>query len=109
MELHAHIERYQRDCDGGHSHDYVMTMTDEEKADNLGDVVFTDRVAVAVADFFASDGGRMTVQKGNGYRRLVWESPTDEGYVHNEATFCTDECDTGETGQTDEYAEMMGY
>lgn len=110
MELHAHIERYQRDCDGGHSYDYVMTMNAEEHEDDLGDVKFNDRVAMAISDFYASaHGSALRVEVGSDYRRFVFQAPTDEGSIYNEATLCTDECDTDETGQTDEYAEMMGY
>lgn len=108
--LHAHVERYQSDCDGGHSRDYVMTMNDEELADDLGDVTFTARVAMSISDFYASaDDATLRVEVGSDYRRFVFEAPTDEGSIHNEATLCTDECNTDRRGQVEQYAEMMGY
>lgn len=108
--LHAHVESYQSDCDGPISRDYVLTMNAEELADEeMGDLHFTERVAVSVGNFYASDGGTFTVETGVDYRRFIWDAPTEEGHEHREATLCTDECDEDERGQRDYYAESMGY
>lgn len=110
-KLHAHIETAASDCDGLITRDYVMTMTDEERASEFGDLEFHDRVVTSVVNTYSLDGeATLKVSRLNdGSVRISWTEPTEEGYRNSEATFCTDDCDDEESSYRDHRAESMGY
>lgn len=112
-KLHAHFSTTSTDCDGRIDRDYVLVMTDEERASEFGDIEFHDRIVASVVNSYSLDGeARLTVTRLPGEHkevRLVWEEPTEEGFRHTEVTICSDRCDEAETSYRDHRAESMGY
>lgn len=97
-------------------HEYVMTLTDEERQmhedangiNDFHDLVFKGRVLVSVVSLDPSgpDSDAEVHLRSDGF---TYDEPTDEGYRHAEVTWCEDECDQNASSQRDVYAEMMGY
>lgn len=116
-EIHAHIDTYSTDCDGGYSRSHVMTLNDAERKmagqpiNDFHEIDFTNRVVGTVVNAYSlMQEGRLTVRNYNDGRvRLNWSEATEEGARHVEATICHDECDTEEHSQRDHRAEAMGY
>lgn len=109
MNLHAHIDSAARDCDGLYTRDYVMTPNGAEHLGEFGELEFRDRVMGSIVSM-AGLGGVLTVTPlDDGMARLEWNEPTDEGYRQVDATFCIDDCDTGENHFRDHAAEAAGY
>lgn len=114
---HAHVSVSSRDCDGGHGYDYVIALSDEERAEHenangindFHEIHFRSRViAMMVNSYAIQEGftGTLTVTAHG----ADWHEPTEEGFTSTEVRWCEDEdCDTGRTGQYDEFAEAMGY
>lgn len=117
--LHAHVSTFARDCDGGHGHDYITRMNEEEirehedsvdingcwVANDFSDIHFMQRVMVNVASPYAVEYG-MTVEVDSEGIRV--REQTDEGHRSAEVTWCHDDC-ADESRVFDEYAEAMGY
>lgn len=108
MALHAHMETYEKDCDGPVSDSWVATKRADED-----DIDFHDRILRNVASVYAilSTGAlEVTRFEEDDSIRLSWSEVTEEGFRNREATICKDEgCDTDETSHRDYYAEEMGY
>lgn len=114
--LHAHVETYARDCDGGHGNEYTMGMNDDERGEresagginDFSDIHFMNRVMTGLAGPYAVEY-KMTVNVGP--EGFCVREETDEGYREANVTWCRDEgCDPNAQGPVyDEYAEAMGY
>lgn len=114
--LHAHVDTFSRDCDGGHGNEYTMGFNDDEVAErenanginDFSDIHFMERVMMSVASPYAvSIGMRITVTDDG----ISVTEETEEGSRSAEVRWCHDEdCDPNCQGPVyDEYAEMMGY
>lgn len=110
---HAHIDRDATDCDGRMSHSHVVSPTPEELADQFGDIHFMERVVGSATSVYALlDTGRLDVTRtgtGTYDLKFEWSEPTEEGSIHIEGRFCTDDCNLDESSQRDHRAESMGY
>jgi hypothetical protein len=106
--LHAHIETLSVDCDGPLYRNYCFTLTDDEKADQFGDLVFRDRVLGAMVTWWPAEGAECTVRiTRDGF---TTDEPTEEGSRGSQVRWCEDAgCDTNQAGQRDVFAEQMGY
>lgn len=111
--IHAHIETYATDCDGPISRTYMLTMNDEERADDFGDITFVNRmVAHVVSAYSTFHGGNLTITNDDEYsvgKRLEWNEVTEEGHRNVVANICTDDCDDERPTYRDHRAEAMGY
>lgn len=111
--LHAHFESYTTDCDGPITREYVLTMTDDEKTDGMGDLHFCERVLCSVANVYGLfRRGTLRIEcedEGSDEKTLTWNEVTEEGTRHVVARICSDDCDTGETTYRDHRAEAAGY
>lgn len=117
LTLHAHVDSASADCDGPMYRDYVVGISDEEKAEHIAadgvndfsEIHFRERVLASQVPVYAVEEGQdvsVTIAAW-GFR---WSQPTDEGYRSGEVRWCDDEsCDPESHGQRDVYAEMMGY
>lgn len=112
--LHAHVETYSRDCDGGFESHYVVAFNDEEIAErdtanginDFSDIHFMNRVfSNCCGPYAVSFKMSITVTEAG----FEWNEATEEGYRAGEVRWCHDDCDESERGQRDQYAEMMGY
>jgi len=113
--LHAHVESESADCDGRYSRDYVLTMWDDEKTDEMGDLKFESRV---IGDVVSTNyPGTLTVTPADPSdpirdpAMLEWSASTEEGFEAKVVRFCRDaDCDLDEPGtQRDHSAEAAGY
>jgi hypothetical protein len=113
--LHAHVDTYSRDCDGGHGNDYIMAFSDAEIAEreaaqginDFSDIHFMQRVMMNVASPYAVEYG-MTVKVDS--EGIEVTEATDEGSRSANVRWCRDEhCDPNFHQVSDQYAEMMGY
>ena len=106
--LHAHVETAASDCDGPLYRHWVEQMTDEEKADQFGDLDFRARLLSNHVSFWPAEGAEVTVKV---YRDgFDTSEPTEEGYRQSCVRWCEDaDCDTAERGQRDVFAERAGY
>lgn len=114
--LHAHVYKFARDCDGGHGNEYTMGFTDAEVAEHekangvndFSDIHFMERVMMNVASPYAVEYS-MTVKVDS--EGIEVSEATDEGHRSAEVRWCRDEdCDPNAQGPVyDEYAEAMGY
>lgn len=111
--LHAHIDTYAVDCDGPISNSYVMTMNDDEKASEFGDIEFHNRVVASVVNTYSIfQQGTLRVTSGEGadyVAMLEWSEQTEEGGRSTSAFICENDCDTGERSYRDHRAEDAGY
>lgn len=110
--LHAHVSTYSVDCDGPMSRDYVLTMDDEERASDFGDITFRNRVLCSIVSAYTCWDGTLKVQSDEMEgltKTLDWTETTEEGGRTAHAQFCEDDCDTEESGQRDYFAEAMNY
>lgn len=109
--LHAHVETHTRDCDGAITRSHVLTMTDEERTGEFGDIRFHERAVNAAVNTYSllSTGHLTATRLGDGDVRLSWNEATDEGSRCVEVTLCTDDCDTDQTTYRDHAAEAAGY
>ena len=113
QSLHAHIQSYATDCDGPISRTYDMTMTDDERNSEFGDIDFHNRVLASVVNtysIFQSGELRVTSGEGSDYVvRLEWWETTEEGGRNVTATICG--CPDGDHEPTyrDHRAEQYGY
>lgn len=114
LHLHAHVSKSARDCDGPIYDEYIISLTDEERArseaangvNDFTDIEFRNRVLTSIVSVYATQQGRMDVNEGG----FKWHEDTDEGYRAAEVVWCEDEsCDPAYTSHRDVYAEMMGY
>lgn len=112
--LHAHIQTYAVDCDGPISSGYTMTVNDNEKRSDFGDIEFHHRVVNRVVNtysLFLTGSLKVTNEEDNGIR-LVWSETTEEGGRSIEALICKDEdclSDGDDYWQRDHRAEEAGY
>lgn len=115
--LHAHVDTFARDCDGGHGDDYIMALSADEvahsvKANGINDfheIIFRDRVVASVVNSYSIEEGFTGTLQVTAHG-LDWSEPTDEGYRRTEVRWCEDEeCDPNARAVFDEYAEAMGY
>jgi len=114
--LHAHIETFSRDCDGGYSNEYTMCFSPEEIAErqeanginDFSDIHLMQRVMMNVASPYAVEHG-MTIKVDS--EGIEVHETTDEGHRGAEVRWCRDEsCNREGWGPVyDEYAEAMGY
>lgn len=104
--LHAHVETYATDCDGAISNDYIATMNEGED-----DLDFHNRMVASTVNTYSlmAQGALKVTRFEDGDVRMEWTEQTEEGSRYHGVTFCTDDCDTGETHYRDHRAEEMGY
>ena len=110
--VHAHIEKCSQDWDGRYTSGYTMVQTFEEQGSDTGDVAFHERIMGSIVNTYSLMGeGKLTVSRlGDGDVRATWSEPTEEGFTETEVTFCTDDCDLGDSPwQRDHTAEAAGY
>lgn len=106
MTLHAHVSISARDCDGGHGHDFVAMMNDEERMSQFADLEFKGRILSDHVSFHSEFGVTVKVDEDG----FDMHEPTDEGYRAASIRWCEDEtCDDTQSSQYDEYAELAGY
>jgi hypothetical protein len=114
--LHAHVDTYARDCDGGHGNEYTVGFNDSELKErndadgvnDFSDIHFMERVMMSVASPYAVEYGMTVKVDDDG---IEVHEQTDEGYRTATVRWCHDaDCDPNAQGPVhDEYAEMMGY
>jgi hypothetical protein len=107
------------DCDGPFYRDYVVGISDEERAAHVAadgvndftDITFRERVLVSIVSLTGGTGTLMVHSEPGEFASSVeWHQQTEEGYASGEARFCDDEsCDPHAESQRDVYAEQMGY
>lgn len=108
--IHAHIDSYAVDCDGPIARSHVMTMTEEEKAAEFGDIEFHGRVITSVVNTYSLfANGRLEVKATEHGARLDWTERTEEGFRNISAHICEADCATDETSYRDIRAEAAGY
>lgn len=103
--FHGHVSTNSRDCDGGHGHDYIVEMNDEEKTDDWPEFVFTRRVISGKIAFQPEFGQRVTISEDG----FDWHQDTDEGFSAGEVRWCRNDCGDHRETVYDQYAEMAGY
>lgn len=81
--IRAIVERTARDCDGMHYRTIEYRMTDEEIADQFGDLDFYSRVIGYMVNV-VSEHGTLTVKQYDGMPVVEWSELTEEGF-HNES------------------------
>lgn len=96
-DLHAHVSREARDCDGFHGRDYIERVNDDEIAESVkangindfSDIHFMDRVFVSCCSPYAVQFGmRVTVTDAG----FDWTEDTEEGFRAGEVRWCWDDC-----------------
>lgn len=103
--IHAHVVTRSRDCDGDYEKGHTDVLTTTERVSDFGELEFKERVMNSVVSFSAEYTSTLTITSDV----MVWEQPTDEGYVHTDVTWCEqDTCDRS-SYQRDYRAEAMGY
>ncbi|GAB3863470.1 hypothetical protein GCM10028801_31170 [Nocardioides maradonensis] len=114
-ELHAHIDTRSTDCDGTIDRRYVAEMTDRERANDLAELQFRNRVLADIVNTQPWINGQLKIGTYDSSRspqhatRMEWFEETEEGSIWREATFCTeDDCDMTYS-QRDHSAEAAGY
>lgn len=112
--LHAHVDRSSRDCDGPMYDSYVVAFNEAEIAErdqsggvnDFSDIHFMNRVFVNEAGPYAVSQASITIDE----QGFEYHEDTDEGYRKSSVRWCEDEdCDPNFTSHRDVFAEMMGY
>jgi hypothetical protein len=114
-KVHVHVERESSDCDGRHGDYYVYIPREERSSDDIGYHEIREalcrilplwgeqRVAFGFSQHESEDAEWPDTH-------MAWASwGTDEGWVRYELRTCSWECDSEESSQYDQFAEMMGY
>lgn len=111
---HAHVSTSSADCDGPMDRHYVIEQNDDERAESgqvyndFSEINFRERVLGSIVSLTTLvDGMEGTVRIHE--HGFDWSRPTDEGYESAEVIWCEDDCDLGERGQRDYFAEAAGY
>ena len=111
---HAHVSIASADCDGPRTSHHVTVMNDEEIAESgkayndFSEIHFRERVvgdAVSPTTYRDGQTGNLTIHE-HGFE---FHRDTDEGYHRVDVIWCEDDCDLGERGQRDYFAEAMNY
>lgn len=109
--LHAHVETASADCDGPLYRHWVEEFNSDEIAESkkdvndFSDIHFMNRVFTNNCGPYAVN--MMTVKVDD--EGFEWQEQTEEGYRSGHVIWCRDDCDLGERGQRDVFAEAAGY
>lgn len=106
MNLHAHIEKNSRDCDGSYTNQDVVVMESSELLDDAGDILFMQRMMGTYASPFAVMDAMVEITEYG----FDYHERTDEGFLHIDVRWCRDEsCNKSSHSQLDLAAEAAGY
>jgi hypothetical protein len=110
--IHAHIDYYESDCDGGISRDYIMRLDPERDTYSDGEIDFRQRVLGHIVSAYTTWSGTLKVygdEMGGLTETMEWSEQTEEGGRSYSARFCYDEDCGDDEHYRDHRAEEMGY